>query len=611
MLRWLPAQGEHACLRLQELLKAAGDDVSLNRALSDLLRRLGRSKEALAHFQRAVDGGFDDAPTLLKYARALKAAGRKDERLALLERTVQAHPSHSGAWRALAQFHIKEGVKASALAAARQLVKLKPNDAESHANLGIVWRSLGRHLDALASFERAIALDPSNPQIVGLAAATQKRLGYDAEAFARFDAIRPWIFADPSRCSEYLFYLLQGDADRERVYRAHLEFGDSLAGVPPITAHVRSGRPNRRLKVGYVSADFKKHVVTRFIEPVFEHHDRAAFEIYGYSNVAVPDAITQSLAAKVDHWRPIATMGDREAAQLIARDQIDILVDLSGHTKGNRLPVFAHKPAPIQVSWIGYPGTTGLPQMDYRITDSLIGGPQAQDFVRETLFRLPRVSSSYHSPPPLALGPPPCLANGHITFGSTNSMAKIGPRVIAVWTQVLNATPGARLLLKTNWRGDRQIHKIMRQRFAAAGLDSSRLDFEDHEPEDAYLRSYDRIDILLDPFPYTGGTTTRGAVWMGVPAITLEGAALHERLTAALMRGIGLDDLVATSTADYVALASKLASTPHRLADLRLVLRDRLREAFLLDSVSNTRDLEDAFRVMWRDWLAGRDLPPS
>ena len=249
--------------------------------------------------------------------------------------------------------------------------------------------------------------------------------------------------------------------------------------------------------------------------------------------------------------------------------------------------------------------------MDYWITDSLIGGPQAQDFVRETLFRLPRVSSSYHSPPPLALGPPPCLVNGHITFGSTNSMAKIGPRVIAVWTQVLNATPGARLLLKTNWRGDRQIHKIMRQRFAAAGLDSSRLDFEDHEPEDAYLRSYDRIDFCSIPFPTPAAPPPAGLYGWAFRRSPWRALHCMSASTAALMRGIGLDDLVATSTADYVALASKLASTPHRLADLRLVLRDRLREAFLLDSVSNTRDLEDAFRVMWRDWLAGRDLPPS
>lgn len=592
-----------AAEELRRLLGARPDCAALHLGLADLLRRLNRAGEAAPHYEAALAGGPADPGTLLDFAAAQETAGRPDEALALLERVCAEHPQNAAGWRRLGRFHFGRGDRGAALRAFQRAAAVAPDHAETHANLGVLFRSQARHLDALAAFEKAVALEPGNRDFRLNAASARKRLGDDRQAFAHFEQLGAWVEEDPARHSLYLFDLLQSDRDRLSVYQAHLRYGDLLSKRAQVGSHGNERNEHRRLRVGYVSADFKQHVVAQFIGPIFEHHDRAAVELYAYSQVRFPDAVTRRFEATVDCWRPIWRLNDMEAAAQILSDEIDVLVDLSGHTAGNRLGVFAHKPAPIQVSWLGYPGTTGLPQMDYRLSDPHLASEHTQEVVRERLFRLPRVAASYARPPDLPIVPPPSRANGHLTFGSTNSVAKITDATVATWAQVLTAVPRSKLFLKAHCLGHPELQGRMRARFAAAGLDPERLEFEDFSPQNEYLRTYGKIDILLDPFPYTGGSTTRGALWMGVPVITLEGIALYERVTSAMLRSVGLDECVAHSRGDYLGKAVALAQSPLRLAEIRSSLRGRLLETCLFDSRAVAHDLQAAYREMWRTWL--------
>jgi len=350
-----------------------------------------------------------------------------------------------------------------------------------------------------------------------------------------------------------------------------------------------------------VSPDFTHHAVAYFIEPILAAHDRTRVEVFCYANVRVPDATTARLRTLADHWRDIAQLDDDAAAACIRQDEIDLLVDLAGHTAHHRLQVFARRPAPVQATWIGYPNTTGLDAIDYRLTDEICDPPgQTETWHSEKLVRLPSTFSCYQ---PDAAAPElnalPAVASGRITFGCFNNFAKITPEVIALWGQLIRQLPDAQLLLKSRGLEDPTTAARIRAAFANAGIGGARLALNGKELSvHDHLQLYHGVDIGLDPFPYNGTTTTCEALWMGVPVITLAGNVHAARVGASLMAHVGLPDLVAATPDDYVAKAAALARDLPRLGTIRQTLRETMRRGPLCDAAKFTRQLEAAYAVM-------------
>ena len=361
--------------------------------------------------------------------------------------------------------------------------------------------------------------------------------------------------------------------------------------------------PHRRLRIGYVSADFKRHPVGYFLSAVLSAHDHAVTEIYCYSNQVTDDDMSVRLRACADQWRSISRMADTDVAALICRDAIDILVDLSGHTGGNRLTMFALRPAPVQVSWLGYFGTTGLSSIDYILADRFIVPEGEQKYFTEAVWRLPGCYLCY-TPYDLdvRVGLPPALNDGNVTFGCFNNRAKITDDTVRVWATILRSLDGSRLFLKTKSLADPVVVKTLVAQFAAHGIAPDRLILEGHSPLVEAMNAYNRVDIALDPFPFGGCTTTADAVWMGVPVVTLRGNRWVGRMSESILSAVGLPELVAANEVEYVEIAVQLAADLPGLAKRRSALRSLVESSPFCNGVEFTRQLEAAFRGMWNAW---------
>jgi predicted O-linked N-acetylglucosamine transferase (SPINDLY family) len=447
-------------------------------------------------------------------------------------------------------------------------VRLAPGSHLAHNNLGTILNELGHAPEAAACFRRALELNPDYH----------------------------WAQSNLLFTMQYLPGL-----SRAELFAEHVRYDEKFArhlldGSPP---PANSPDPERRLRVGYISGDLREHSVAFFIEPVLASHDRDRFEVFCYANQVASDAMTAQLRALVPHWREVASLSDEALADRIRRDEIDILVDLSGHTARHRLLTFARKPAPIQVTMVGYMHTTGLSAMDYRITDVTLDPPgTSEDFSTEELIRLPAGAATFRPPAGCpAVNELPALTNGHITFGAFNNPAKVTPEAIEAWADILHAVGNARLIVVG--RGGNTVKPLLEAR----GIDGGRIETIDRQPLLSYLALHHRCDLLLDSFPYNGGTTGLLAIWMGVPFITVDGTHTTGRAGGALLRPLGLSRLAAANGADYVLKAVDAASDPHRLAEWRRTLRGQL-EPLLGGGDAYTQQLEGAFRDIWRKWCA-------
>jgi len=357
----------------------------------------------------------------------------------------------------------------------------------------------------------------------------------------------------------------------------------------------RNADPERRLRVGYVSGDFGRHPVGFFLRPVLANHDRAGFEITCYSTRLRSDALAETLKQSAANWREVGGMPDDALAAQIAADGIDILVDLSGHTAHNRLSLFARRAAPIQASWLGFWGTTGLAAMDYLLTDASTLPPGCESGFSETLLRLPGIRFCY-GPPDDA--PEPTWRNKPVTFGSFNNLAKVGPDAVRLWRQVLDAVPGSKLVLKWRTLADRGLCRRLRADFG------DRVDLRGASGHAAMLAEYADIDVALDPLPFSGGATSCEALWMGVPVVTLPGSGAASRQTLGFLRALGRTEWAAKSPEDYVRIAAGLAADRAALGQLRTSLRAEMAASPLCDGAAFTRELEQAYRAIWRKWCA-------
>jgi predicted O-linked N-acetylglucosamine transferase (SPINDLY family) len=426
-------------------------------------------------------------------------------------------------------------------------------------------------------------------------------------AIAAFRRAHECAPMSPGILSGVLFYShYVRPVDGAALHALHRSYGAMLRRThPPLPAKILEPDPARRLRIGYVSPNFSRHSVGYFIAPVIAQHDRQQFEVFCYHTHALSDDTTARIRQSADHWSDAAQWSDATLEARIREDRIDVLVDLSGHCKGNRLPVFARKPAPVQLTWLGYPDTTGLDTIDLRITDAVCD-PVLEADARHTerLCRIEGTFLAYEPPedaPEVAVRP----AGAPVVFGSFSHAAKIDDATITLWARILDRVPGSRLVLKSAPLG----HPVARERmlacFARHGIGAARVSLEPFRADRAsHLAHYGAIDIALDTFPYNGTTTTCEALWMGVPVVTRMGGVHMARVGASLLRCVGLDELVATSDARYVDLAAALAGDPVRCASLRAGMRDRLRRSVLLDHAGFTRKLERACREAWKQALA-------
>jgi protein O-GlcNAc transferase len=521
------------------------------------------------------------------------------------------------------------GDLAGAHAVADKLAREDPRRHQAWNLLGALAVAGGQHEHGIRQFERAIALNPANADYLSNCGEACRRAGWLDDAA---DHCRAALAADPRHASAHynlalalhamgevetahaalmtaleirpdlraarsaLLFLLchHPDFDGAALLVEHRRWNELYAAAltseaaPPVAAPA----PGRRLRIGYVSADFRRHSLAYFIEPLFANHDTQRFDVFCYSNTRRTDEVTDCLRGYVTQWRDITTLPDEAAAELVARDGIDILVDLAGHTADSRLLVFARKPAPVQISYIGYPNTTGLTAMDYRISDGEMDPRGLADSMYvEKLLRMPHSQWCYRPPAGTpAVNPLPALQRGVITFGSLHTFAKLNRKVISLWAQVLTRLADSKLLIAGAPAGDAR-GRLYGQ-FAAHGIDSSRIELVGKLNFDDYLRLYHRIDIGLDAYPYTGGTTTCESLWMGVPVVTLAGKYGVARAGASLLSGAGLAELIADSPGRYVEIAIDLARDPRRLAELRGSLRERLQRSALMAETQFTRAFE-------------------
>jgi protein O-GlcNAc transferase len=515
--------------------------------------------------------GDSDPQFKFQLGNLLFAQGEMEEAATLFYEVLAVRPGFAAAHNNLGNALSKLGQTAAAAAHYRHAIALAPAMAEAHSNLGCALFLLGQLGPAIAHYKEAIGLNPRAPApYTNLVLALHYVPGVTSALIG--ETTRRWSASLPRRLTQL-----------------SLPTGKDLS---------------RPLRIGYVSGDFRNHPVAYFIENILAAHDREAVEVFCYGNAAVGDATTARIAEAADHWRDISGLSDHDAARRIAEDGIDILIDLSGHTAGNRLTMFARKPAPIQCTWLGYVGTTGLREIDYIIADRFVIPPQDDTLYSERPYRLPN-SYLCFTPPneDIAVGPLPALGAGRLTLGCFNNLLKVNATVIELWSSLLAAAPCSQLYLKTAQLDDEAVRQCIADQFVARGIASDRLRLEGAAPRQELLAAYNEVDIALDPFPFGGGTTTLEALWMGVPTITLRGDRFVGRVGESVLTTLGLAELVAASPADYLTAAIDLAGDVPRLAALRAGLRQRLVGSPLCDARAFARDLETGYRAMW---LAGK-----
>lgn len=583
--------------------------------LANMLKKCGRLDEAVTRYKRAIALNNHSAETHNNLANALAVQAQLDQAVVHYERAIALKPQYAEMYNNLGNALSALGRIEDAIARYEQAIALKPNYPEAHVNLGNMFRNVGRLTEAMAHCEQAIALRPDYPEAhlsISSALWAQGRLDEALSHYEQAIALRPDSAEAQSNHLMTLNYL--PGIDPASVFAAHTDFGKRYEGplIGVRAPHGNERSAERRLKIGYVSADFRRHAIIQFLEPVLEHHDHERFEVYGYCNNMQTDAVTQRLRRDVDQWREIAGLSDEQAATRVRADQIDILIDLSGHTGGNRLLIFARKPAPVQITWLGYPNTTGLQAIDYRLTDPVADPTEVTDGLHtEQLLRLPRGFSCYRPPNGApAVSELPARRQGGVTFGSFNTLSKINSEVILLWASILQSVPGSRLMLKYSMFGDESIRTRLRTDFAAHGIEAARLVFSGHSASHRqHLEQYQQVDIALDPFPYNGTTTSCDALWMGVPVVTLAGLTHAARVGTSQMTSLGLTELIAQSHQDYLAIAAGLAARLEHLEALRAGLRARMESSPLRDERGFTRELEEAYRSVWRRWCDGAPSP--
>jgi len=534
------------------------------RAYNELGRILQKQKqysEALAYYQQALHLSPQSAEIHYNLGNLLDEQEQFSEAQEHYQQALRFQPNWVEAYYNLGGIFSKQANLNQAIACYQQVLTLHPNQVDAHNNLAEALKNLGRIEEAIQHYRRALELRPNYPLV-------------------------------HSNLLLALNYL--ENLERATLFAEHQLFNQqySRVGLSPRNEH----RRGRKIKIGYLSPDLRRHPVAYFIEPILAHHNHQQFEIFCYYTHKQSDEVTSRLQRYSDHWLNAVEFTEEALAEQIRCDQIDILVDLAGHTAGNRLLVLARRPAPVQVTYLGYPNTTGLTAIDYRITDDYVDPPKVSEpFNSETLVRMPGSYFCYAPPveaPPV--NPLPMLTTSYFTFGSLNGYHKLNFKLFSRWAAILKAVPNSKLLIKTKVIAD--ISQLLQEQFAKLGIAPERLILEGATPYPLYLTTYHRIDLALDSYPFTGGLTTCEALWMGVPVVTLVGERPASRQGLSLLSTLGLTNLITYTPEEYFEQCVKLSYQPEYLTELRSQMRERMQAA--MAAASFTHDLEALYQLI-------------
>ena len=602
----LDAQGqfEAAMTVFQQGLALRPDFAPLYNNLGNTSVHLGWIAKALTVFQQGLEICVDGAELWFNYANALAQQAASLEAAAAYQQALVLHPQHIKALVNLANLLRLRGEKAAALALYTQAIALAPDFYDAYNNAGVCLLALGRLDEASSMLEKAIVLDP-------IAAVAHNNLGNVYKDAGKLDAaiasFRRAVSLDPENTEAYsnLFYTLSfhPEFDAQSILAEAKQFAH-ICTTPSIYKNRRQAstqQPNRRLRIGYVSPDFREHCQSLFTVPLLGNHDHNRFEIYCYAQLAQADEISLRLASYADEWRLTYGQTDAQLAEIIMNDQVDILVDLTMHMAGGRPMLFARKPAPVQIAWLAYPGTTGLAAIDHRLTDFWLDPPELGDACyAETSIRLPDTFWCYD---PLLTGllpnPLPALRAGYVTFGCLNNFCKVSDDTLERWGRIMARLANSRLILLAAVGQHRQlVYDLLGQ----YGISANRIEFVSYRPRQEYLQTYQRIDLCLDTLPYNGHTTSLDAYWMGVPVVTQVGATVVGRAGWSQLNNLGLPELAAFDEEAFVEIAVSLASDLPRLSQLRKTLRGRLQASPLMDGKRFAGAIESVYWQTWQEW---------
>lgn len=558
-------QFEKASDAYVEAIRIKPDYAIARNNLGLALTAQGKFIEAVPEFEKAIELDSDYALAYNNLANALQGLKQYDEAISHLQTAYRLAPNNAGIINNLGIAYSQASLYSKSLDYYEKALSIEPGYADVYQNIAISLESMGQFEQAAENFKKALAINPSSS------------LAYTGYLF----------------CLNY-----NTNLDEEFIFREHRKWGETVrqkSSESPAFDY-----KHKRLRIGYLSPDLRAHPVSFFIEPVLEQHDSEQFEIYVYHDHMVNDKVTNALKQHVEHWCDVVRLTDTELANRVRNDEIDILVELAGHTATNRMQVLAEKVAPVQVNYLGYPNTTGLSTIDYRLTDAWADPEgQTEKFYTETLYRLPGGFLCYKPPQQSPeIKPAPSTTNDFITFGCFNNAKKINSSVIGVWAEILHDLPGSRLLMKSQHYRDEKIRDNFIALFDEHDIDSTRIEFISwSEDFFAHMDLYNRVDIALDPFPYNGTTTTCEALWMGVPVITLSGVVHRGRVGISLLSQLNLQDaLCCDSKEKYIAVARKLADNPEQLSTYRRTLRNFMLHSGLTDAKQFTRSLEDFYK---------------
>ncbi|MGH8533322.1 MAG: tetratricopeptide repeat protein [Gammaproteobacteria bacterium] len=587
----------------QSALALRPDLAEVHVELGDTLRGQGKHSAARESLQRAIQLKPKMPEAHYVLGRVLHAQGRLAEALECLDRALALRSRYF-------QVHNHRGVVLlgqkryeAAIAALRQAIAYAPDFAPAWLNLGAVFQEMGRLTQAVEHYRRALSLKRAYPEAHSNLAAALRDLGDldgAVEHYRRALALMPGLAQVHSNLLFLLAYHPQ--ASPESLYTEHVAWNARHARAlkPVLLHHANERNPERRLRVGYVSPDLRGHVCSHYLEPLLANHDPAAVELFAYAEVLRPDRTTERFRQVVPNWRSTVGQSHAMVADQIRRDGIDILVDCAGHTSNNRLLVFAQGPAPIQVTWLGYPHTTGLDTIDYLLSDVYCMKPGVEAWFTEAPYRLPSIFACYRprlDMPPVS--PSPALRQGYVTFGSLTRVARLNEEVVATWAQLLRRVPEARLALNTKSLDDPMMQARLRERFAAHGVASERLLLDYTSPPWSF---FEAVDVVLDLFPQCSCTTALESLWMGVPVVTLAGQLPLGRFTASFLNAMGLEEWVTGDLDAYIDRAARAAADRPTLVRLRAELRARMAQSPICDERGFARAMEAAYRAMWRTW---------
>lgn len=588
---------------LCKVLSMGHNSIEAYNELALLCMKVGRYDEAESYLTQALEISSESVKTLTNMGYLNLSVGELKKATYFLNRSVEIDPH---CYQALCNFGViqfKVGEFEKAVETQKQVVTLAPWHDAGWSNMAAALIKIGKIHQAIDILEKLLSGGANNfAALVSLGDALSQ-IGKANDALIKY---RKALSMDPEDRITYQSLLLtmnySSTISAEDLFQESRNWGAAVENKYPAVKLDTDQNEKRRLRIGYISPDFRIHSVSYFFLPVIKNHNHKVVEVYCYSDVSNHDDTTVQIRSMADKWRDCFEVSDKALAEMIREDRIDILVDLTGHTGQNRLNVFALKPAPVQVTWLGYPATTGLSTIDFRITDNVADPEGASDrFYTEKLFRLPYVFlcySPWHKAP--AVAPAPFERNGYITFGSFNNPAKITEETVSLWIEVLKHVSNSHLLLKNKIFVEDDTVRLFSAPFEQAGIPKERLQFQSYsKTTEEHLAAYSQVDIALDTFPYHGTTTTCEALWMGVPVVTLSGDRHAARVGASILGSVGLADLICSSHTEYVEQATRLAADSKRLRQLRYSMRDLMKESHLCDYHGFARQLETAYLQMW------------